>query len=627
MKSLSTKKIIIAILSVLFAFCMMAGLTANKVSANTNLETVTLKTTMDQSAQMRLTNPTGMRFITVVDEDDVDLFGDDIQVVTMITQKNLLDEKGIRVEDFDKDTDVKMAKVEFNKYNLEDALAVHGSYKLTATILEISDANIAKTYVAKTYITDGEKIGYVGGATEASIYDVATEALKNVNPAEEPENYEVLLGYTKSCTLSAIGAPEGTESLKIPYGSKLSDFLGNPPACYTILIKDVDGNEVAFDSVVTTDLTMEIVSLNHKWVDGKCEYNCGAVCEHPEYDGCTCKTCGQEKAHEYNSTGLCSGCGVAENAINWVEHSTAHAKLTETTFDGFNVLSYKTVTNSAEYNRIKATVTDEFDFIVFDFYILEGCVGQTNETTNSGLRFNWSLSGVSGYLLGDTTYYKDGVIFSNKMTNSTAYYALQVNTWYTAVIDISKKLPEEGQTRTLEFWANALGSWTGEIYLKASRFTNERPMFWRYDVENQKAAASLTYSETISEKTMAYACDGSKSADWADLEMYLTKNGTLSTQFRITEATKTTASTAYKFQIFSNDNRATVVAKCYDESGKEVTMDESGIELNKWYTLVIDVELNEGQTWAYVTWRANGGTTPIIKMDLKNVVFSYPTAA
>ena len=88
MKSLSTKKIIIAILSVLFAFCMMAGLTANKVSANTNLETVTLKTTMDQSAQMRLTNPTGMRFITVVEQEDVDLFGDDIQVVTMITQKN-----------------------------------------------------------------------------------------------------------------------------------------------------------------------------------------------------------------------------------------------------------------------------------------------------------------------------------------------------------------------------------------------------------------------------------------------------------------------------------------------------------------------------------------------------------
>ena len=370
----------------------------------------------------------------------------------------------------------------------------------------------------------------------------------------------------------------------------------------------------------------DVTCAHDSWTDGVCD-ECGLVCKHTEYENCACKECGKEKAHEYNATELCSGCGVAKNAINWVEHSTSNAKLTETTFGGINVLSYKTVTNNAEYNRIKATVTDEFDFIVFDFYILEGCVGQTNETTNSGLRFNWSLSGVSGYLLGDTTYYKDGVIFSNKMTNSTAYYALQVNTWYTAVIDISAKLPEEGQTRTLEFWANALASWTGEIYLKASRFTNERPMFWRYDVENQKAAASLTYSETVSEKTLSYACDGSMSADWADLEIYLTKNGTLSTQFRITEATKTTATTAYKFQIFSNDSRATVVAKCYDESGKEVTMDESGIELNKWYTLVIDAELNEGQTWAYVTWRANSGTTPVIKMDMKNVVYAYPTAA
>ena len=289
MKSLSTKKIIIAILSVLFAFCMMAGLTANKVSANTNLETVTLKTTMDQSAQMRLTNPTGMRFITVVEQEDVDKFNyDNITVVTMITQKNLLDDANIEVADFNKDSAVKMATVEFNKYNLADAMTVHGSYKLTATILEISDSNIAKTYIAKTYITDGEKIGYVGGATEASIYDVATEALKNVNPAEEPENYEVLLGYTKSCVITVNGQEMG----KVAYNGKLSDFKFDVPKCYAIASIKSDGVDVDLNANVITDLDLTVeFTYNHSYVDGACEF-CEAPCCHPEYEDGTCVDCG-----------------------------------------------------------------------------------------------------------------------------------------------------------------------------------------------------------------------------------------------------------------------------------------------------------------------------------------------
>ena len=321
MKSLSTKKIIIAILSVLFAFCMIAGLTANKASANTNLETVTLKTTMNQSAQMRLTNPTGMRFITIVDEDDVDLFGDDIQVVTMITQKNLLDEKGISVEDFDKDTDVKKAEVVFDAGNFQAAKDAHnGAIKLTATILEISDKNIAKTYVAKTYITDGEKIGYVEGATEASIYDVATEALKNVNPADEPEAYEVLLGYTKSCNIVINDNAE--EPVEVPYGSKLIDtiFYGMPE-CFTVVsIKDANGGDVAKDFVVTEDIALTIeLAENHKWVDGECEFNCGAKCYHPEYENGACVECGTVCEHDSYTDGVCDTCETACAHTAWTD--------------------------------------------------------------------------------------------------------------------------------------------------------------------------------------------------------------------------------------------------------------------------------------------------------------------
>ena len=313
MKSLSTKKIIIAILSVLFAFCMMAGLTANKVSANTDLETVTLKTTMDQGAQMRLTNPTGMRFITVVDEEDLTKFNsENVTVVTMITQKNLLDDANIDVADFNKDSAVKMAKVEFNKYNLEDAKRAHeGVIKLTATILEISDSNIAKTYVAKTYITNGEKIGYVGGATEASIYNVATKALKDETAEYDEYELGILAGYTKSCTVTL----EGTDQTeKVPYGVKISDLVYGMPECYVLALKDLDGNPVALDAVVTTDLVMSM-SFNHSYKDGKCEH-CRIDCVHVWENG-TCTVCGTVCSHEWNGI----TCGICGNTISSVYNS------------------------------------------------------------------------------------------------------------------------------------------------------------------------------------------------------------------------------------------------------------------------------------------------------------------
>ena len=322
MKSLFSKKSLIVILSALFAVCIIfAGITANKASANTDLERVTLSTTMDHGAQMRLTNPTGMRFIINVDEADFDLFGEDVKVVTMITQKNLLDAKGISVEDFDKDTDVKKAEVVFGASHFQAAKDAHGAIKLTATILEISDKNIAKDYVAKTYITDGEKIGYVEQATVASIFDVATEALKDETAEYDEYELGILAGYTKSCTVTL----EGTDqTVKVPYGSKLSEEIGNPPACYVLSVKDVDGNPVALDAVVTSDLIMS-VTYNHSYENGVCKYChdvcahvwengacivCGTVCEHDSYTDGVCDVCETACAHTAWTDGVCDTCAI-----------------------------------------------------------------------------------------------------------------------------------------------------------------------------------------------------------------------------------------------------------------------------------------------------------------------------
>ena len=166
-----SKKFIISILAVMFAICLSVGFSTIKVNAANELESVELATTMRERPQIRLVAPTGMRFIVDLNESDLDKFNDDFQVVVMITQKVLLDKAGVSVSDFDKDTDVKKGQVSFVKSELPKAN--DGVITLMATILNVSDNNISKTYVAKAYITDGEKIGYVEQACQASIYEVA----------------------------------------------------------------------------------------------------------------------------------------------------------------------------------------------------------------------------------------------------------------------------------------------------------------------------------------------------------------------------------------------------------------------------------------------------------------------
>ena len=291
--SWNLKKTIIVILSALFAVCIMfAGITANKANANTDLEPVTLSSTMQESAEMRLTNPTGMRFITNVNTADLELFNaDNVKVVTMITQKNLLDAKGISVEDFNKDSDVKKGEVTFTAAKLAGIEAVEGKIKLIATLMEVNDVNITKEYVAKTYITDGEKIGYIGKATQASIFEVATYWAEQGLGAEDETTQAILDRYTKSCTVTIAGVPEG---IKVPYGSKLSETLFyGMPECYTIVsIKDANGADVDKDLVVTEDLALTIeMTVNHSWKDGKCTVaNCGEDCYH-DWNGADCTIC------------------------------------------------------------------------------------------------------------------------------------------------------------------------------------------------------------------------------------------------------------------------------------------------------------------------------------------------
>ena len=378
--SWNLKKTVLVILSALFAVCIMfAGLTATKANANTDLETVTLSSTMQESAEMRLTDPTGMRFITYVNTADLELFNaDNVKVVTMITQKDLLDAKSISVEDFNKDSDVKKGEVTFTAAKLAGIEEVDGQIKLIATLLEVNDANIAKEYVAKTYITDGEKIGYIENAPVASIYEVATYWAEQGLGAEDETTQAILDRYTKSCTVTIAGVPEG---IKVPYGSKLSEtiFYGMPE-CYTIVsIKDANGADVDKDLVVTDDIALTIeMTANHTWVNGECTVeNCNESCYH-DWDGADCTICDMtrepvvaETTYAVEYIGIVDGTvtvdlasvnetivadeitavTVNDSAAEWTVDDNGALVITTATY-GENVKVAITVANATEYKTV-----------------------------------------------------------------------------------------------------------------------------------------------------------------------------------------------------------------------------------------------------------------------------------
>ena len=345
MKSLVKRKSLLAILSTLCASCMLfAGLSVKKASADATpatLESVTLTTTMENTASMRLTDPTGMRFTANVQESDIQQFNaDTVKVVIMITQKNRLDEAGLTVATFDKDSAVTKAEVSFTKD--EFPAADNGTVKLIATILRVKDENIAKTYVAKTYITDGEKIGYVANATEASIYEVASYWANQDKYKDDATAMAILQGYSKSCSVTI----NGNEAVKVAYYSEVSELFATLPACTTVS-SIVDGNSqtVALNAPVTADLALTVeYTVNHDYENGECKY-CDEVCEHSWTDG-VCTVCTMACEHTSYKDLLCETCGQTAPTTYNAGNTATSAKA----YYEFDLNAWQTQTDGFEYD-------------------------------------------------------------------------------------------------------------------------------------------------------------------------------------------------------------------------------------------------------------------------------------
>ncbi len=247
------KKRLTIILSALFVLCMaLAGFSAVSASANDGLNAVTLENSyVNEHAEIRLVEPTGMRFTTKIAKSDLAKFDEEnVQVVTLITPKAYLDDAGIAYEDFTKDSEVKMSVIPFS---LDELIEDGDFYAAKAVLLEVKEQNVAKTFVAKTYITDGEKIGYTN-ATGASIWSVAIDqVLLNLVDTEDEDAMAVLQKYA---TVNQFGTnPELLASGKVfaysqDGGDETEVDFANVP----------DGSIITLNSGVYESLTLDGVS-------------------------------------------------------------------------------------------------------------------------------------------------------------------------------------------------------------------------------------------------------------------------------------------------------------------------------------------------------------------------------
>ncbi len=339
------KKSIIAILSVLCAICLIfAGANMVKADAQTSLAPVTLEaTTMNETAEIRLTAPTGIRFTTNVAESDLAKFAntEDIKVVTMITPARYLTAAGLSFEEFTKDCGVTMKELTFNYSDLPEA--VNGIITVKSVLLEVQEHNIAEPFVARTYITDGASIGYAG-AQAKSIYDVASAVLAAED--YEADDLETLNRYTKSTVADAenidSAIAEATNGKVISLDKMVAYGTITVPATAENLIIDGKGATVANIIVAGgTNVIIQNVALTESGITVNSEV-VGLTIKNSTFTGTACVT--------LNATAnnlVIDGCTFE----NLHDGTNTQSAILAYTFNGFRLTN--NVFNDVDYNAVQ----------------------------------------------------------------------------------------------------------------------------------------------------------------------------------------------------------------------------------------------------------------------------------
>lgn len=583
-----TKKLFIAILSVLFMFSLVFCVGSVPVKAETDYTSFEVI-----GAGIRVDDSKTIRFVTRIEKDVLDKIEGKVEVVTMITPERYLERAKINNADgFKADANVAMNKVVFSeaKGNLKKVVEKVDEtdddidnpieyYHFNGCIYDVQEHNMSYPFAARSYITvdGGDPVAYtpydVSGedpVVTASLFEVAEKAI--ASGVYVDTDLETLQKYNKTYDVHFVSTDYADVTATVKHGYNLKDVAEIQHPCATITgFSGYDGEFIT--SPPAGDVTVNY-SIEHNFADG------------------ACKDCGLTTPEDFSF----------ENSLSkdWAKVWAGECNLKDVTVDGkemqkFSVSSKKT----GDKTTLKLTLTESgYDYLYARFYVSSAL---STETTWTRLRLT---------IFGETTATNSAIKtlwFDSNGNNITPASASEsnpivvLNAWYTVVVDISALDPSSESPLNI-MWRPDNGTSIGcSVYIADTMLVKD-------DSPLPAGATEKTWIRTISgtitknliedEVINKFVANGSgwdtrlyfnsvpTTAEYLVCNFYIDSfaggsgTGTSTARFRVTCDNMLNSASGYL---------ESVTTIYYDDNGAQKTTSWNVLDLDTWYTAVVDL--------------------------------------
>ena len=248
------KKIVLAMLSLVFVLSISLAVNANNFKAYAGTESATISTFDVSDVQIRSVEPTGIRFSTKVNKDylDQDLSGKDVKFGTLI----------IPVDFFSKSEQAELTHAVADVMDVEQTTwgaELEDYYVFNAVLINMPSESYGRELMARSYaIIDGGEPIYSETTVTKSIGQVASEILVKY-PAEEIEEDKELLDAYVNDSLKSVAFNEDAIELAINETMPLSATTN--PANYAVVYSVDDPSVISLENGVVKGLKTGVANV------------------------------------------------------------------------------------------------------------------------------------------------------------------------------------------------------------------------------------------------------------------------------------------------------------------------------------------------------------------------------
>ena len=248
------KKIVLAMLSLVFVLSISLAVNANNFNAYAGTESATISTFDMSDVHIRSVDPTGIRFSTKVNKDylDQDLSGKDVKFGTLI----------IPVDFFAKSEQAELTHAVADVMDVEQTTwgtELEDYYVFNAVLINMPSESYGCELMARSYaIIDGGEPIYSETTVTKSIGQVASEILVKY-PAEEIEEEKEFFEAYVNESLKSVAFNEETIELAINETMPLSATTN--PANYAVVYSVDDPSVISLENGVVKGLKTGVANV------------------------------------------------------------------------------------------------------------------------------------------------------------------------------------------------------------------------------------------------------------------------------------------------------------------------------------------------------------------------------